>query len=117
MLLLLWPPPPELPPIGTGIPLLPPLEPEEPLGIPPGIPGMLTGMFNPVPPGILIVPKGGKLDSSNIETSPPMGIPDVDMLGLPERPLFPLLPLLGPAPLASASKMLVSGSNWAIALG
>ena len=79
------PPPLELPPMGMGIPLLPE-EPEDPPDMPPGIPGRFTGMFKLVPLGTLIVPRGGRLDSSRTETLPPIGIPLVVIMG-PLRPL------------------------------
>ena len=63
--ILLWLccPPPELPPpMGIGMPLLPEEPPDIPPCMPPGIPGVLMGMFKPVPPGISIVPKGGRVD-------------------------------------------------------
>ena len=67
------------------MPLLPEEPPDIPPCMPPGIPGVLMGMFKPVPPGISIVPKGGRVDSSKIETSPPIGMPPAEMEGRPLR--------------------------------
>ena len=67
------------------MPLLPE-DPEELPDMPPGIPGRFTGMFRLVPLGTLIVPNGGRLDSSRMETLPPIGIPLVVIIG-PLRPL------------------------------
>jgi len=83
---LLWLccPPPELPPpIGMGMPLLPEEPPDIPPCIPPGIPGTFSGMFNPVPLGMLMVPSGGRVDSSSTEMPPPTGIPPVVIMGPP----------------------------------
>ena len=111
MLLWLSCPPPELPPpIGIGIP---PLLPDELPDIPPGIPGVLMGIFSPEPltPGMSMLPRGGRPDSSKTETPPPIGMPPVEIEG-PRLPLL-LLALFIPAPFDSASKIFGSGSNWA----
>lgn len=112
MLLWLCPPPELPPPIGIGMPPLLPDE-DEPPDILPGMPGSLMGIFKPFPPGMLIVPSGGSVDSSKMEISPPIGMPLVEIEG-PRRPFC--WPLLGPAPFAPASKILGSASNWAWAL-
>lgn len=85
MLLWLCPPPELPPPIGIGMPPLLPDEDELP-DIPPGMPGILMGIFNPFPPGMLIVPSGGSVDSSKMEIFPPMGMPLVEIEGPRLRP-------------------------------